>query len=805
MKTNYMGLIVSLLFCFTVILVHGCKDISEFKEIKNNVVLESPQKDSDITNPEITFTWKVTYGATDYEIFVNGIKVGLTKGNNIKYKIEPPFKSEDYTWYVRAKNNFQYFDNSETWNFKLIGGIEIDIKNPENDTNIYEDFNISGTASDDTEIVKWTYSIDDGTETEIKNDDNFTYTIVNKEFEWKIDQSTLTVGKHKIKITIYDNLGYTATDEIEIIINPSKPVATKPDVYQCNVVLVLIWEASIGALTYEVELSTSENFEANSIVETFNNITATTFLTNKFYDTNEYYYRVRGVNGEFKGQWSDPLKFTNINMSEVERTFPTEGGSLDPDGTLTWNKIDCANEYIIEIRNSSGVLVGGTDNDSKKKVTTNSYKIIEADKLVDGTYTWKVKAIHNDPLCEGKFNETESSFVVSTCNIAVSNPTASYDEYFKVPVIEWNNTGAANYTVEVATDDNDFAGTLVTSKTTTNTSWDPTSESIYFQGDTFYVRVTEDGGTCISNPIAFKIRGIKSTASVVSPQTNCGGEASGTWALAWGGNKIFTPQKMFNGRICYYDDATLSYIGKIGTSHSAYMYYGMTQDYTNNKVYATRFPGSDSCSYNINRITVGTNLSGTPTTSTMTARTDQPTAVAYADGKLYITTLTSMACYNKIWECPAWSDCDPYGYTRFVVINASTGAHIYHDNRAVGAAGLWADSNRIYMGHNSNLYIDDATSGTYTRLFTMTLPGSTRGIIKYETSKGPYLLVTQSPNGLLFYKILNDPVNSAADLELVSNLASLEDKFWQGAYDSSGNLYFPGQNNKKIYKFNFYN
>ena len=152
-----------------------------------------------------------------------------------------------------------------------------------------------------------------------------------------------------------------------------------------------------GVTSYKFQIDNSPNFDTNSLefqVTTvldidFDNTDPISWFTSRLLYSDQYYWRVQGLNNTGKSAWSNARSFTTIDM--VTLSAPLDGAVNVPDqATFEWKKIDGTETYEIHIDTDPGFsnpFILYMDDD-----TSTSVKVSFIDFAP--TYHWRVRSIH---------------------------------------------------------------------------------------------------------------------------------------------------------------------------------------------------------------------------------------------------------------------------------------------------------------------------------------------------------------------------------------------------------------------------
>jgi hypothetical protein len=248
--------------------------------------------------------------------------------------------------------------------------------------------------------------------------------------------------------TVKKEMGLSAPTSI-----PDVPILSNPlnNAINQSISLVLTWNASSGASTYSLQVSTNSNF--TTTIYNLTNLTSTSQLISGLSNNTMYFWRVNATNSLGTSQWSNPIfSFTTIVAipSPPALLTPADGVSnVSTSTTLRWEASSTAASYKIEVSNSR---IFTTTVFSKTDITSTS-------QLISGlsnntTYYWRVNAVNiagTSPWSSPVFSFTtllppppapELSRPANTVNGVPTNTTLLWHE----------SSGAISYNIQVATD-----------------------------------------------------------------------------------------------------------------------------------------------------------------------------------------------------------------------------------------------------------------------------------------------------------------------------------------------------------------
>ena len=255
--------------------------------------------------------------------------------------------------------------------------------------------------------------------------------------------------------------------------------------------VVLDWAPVPGAKSYDIQVSTSEDFtQGGSLIETKNGIVGTRYSPTTTYDNNQYFWRVRAVDLDNRATAWSPAR------SSFNRTWPdvptlvhpaTPGNEVVGDPMyFEWESVRHASEYELQVGTQPNFTVGtfescrvaGTTyvagqfaiNTTGQPSTNRANEDCEP-KTGQLNY-WRVRALDGPfskggdiPGVQGIFSETQT-FLYQPQNLTGMSPSGG--QTVAVPTLSWAPvTGNELYEVEIET----ASGEKVASATTFSPSW----------------------------------------------------------------------------------------------------------------------------------------------------------------------------------------------------------------------------------------------------------------------------------------------------------------------------------------------
>jgi hypothetical protein len=166
--------------------------------------------------------------------------------------------------------------------------------------------------------------------------------------------------------------------------NQATGVATNP---------TLSWNASTGATSYGLQVSTNSSFSPTVVNQT--GITSTSRAISGLLNGTTYYWRVNATNAGGTSAWSDPVRsFTTVVAAPpiptlslpLNQTSPTVPRPI----TFSWNPSTGATSYQLQVSTSSTSWSGSRLKINQSNIQTPPYT--ESVLAGNTTYYWRVRA-----------------------------------------------------------------------------------------------------------------------------------------------------------------------------------------------------------------------------------------------------------------------------------------------------------------------------------------------------------------------------------------------------------------------------
>ncbi len=265
--------------------------------------------------------------------------------------------------------------------------------------------------------------------------------------------------------------------------NGATGIATNP---------TLTWNASSGATSYRVQVSTSSAFTTTVVDQS--NITTTSYAVSSLSTNTIYYWHVNATNSGGTSAYSTAWSFTTVPpqppVAPVLATPANGATGIATNPTLTWNASTGATSYRVQVSTSSAFTTTVVD---QSNITTTTYAV--SSLATNTTYYWHVNATNS-----GGTSAYSTAWSFTTVAPppppavpVLATPSDGATGIATNPTLTWNaSTGATSYRVQVSTS-SAFTTTVVDQSNITTTSYAVSSLStntIYY----WHVNATNSGG-----------------------------------------------------------------------------------------------------------------------------------------------------------------------------------------------------------------------------------------------------------------------------------------------------------------------
>jgi len=231
---------------------------------------------------------------------------------------------------------------------------------------------------------------------------------------------------------------------------PDAPVLSAPLNNSINLAtsINLLWNASSGATSYNLQVSTSAGF--GTLVQNITNLFSTTYGLTGLSQGTTYYWRVSANNISGTSAWSTAWNFTtqqSITSAPQLQTPINDAPAISTTPTLAWNPVAGATSYSLQVSqnanfSSFAVVLGG--------ITTTSYTVTAA--LNNNTkYYWRVNASNGQTV-----SAWSDTWNFTTVPVAPGVPSllSPANSTINLPLsleLAWNQvSGATTYNLQVS-------------------------------------------------------------------------------------------------------------------------------------------------------------------------------------------------------------------------------------------------------------------------------------------------------------------------------------------------------------------
>jgi Bacterial Ig-like domain len=265
--------------------------------------------------------------------------------------------------------------------------------------------------------------------------------------------------------------------------------------------VVLDWAPVAGAVSYEVQASTDDQF--NTTVINVQRILSTRYAPPNGIDNDQYWWRVRAVDASgAPSPWSTSLnQFQRSWLDQPNLVFPADGEIVSTPLFYEWDGVPHASSYQLDVSPDPSFSPGLFDRCVTNSTTFTSGRVDGKCAPSAGLTYWRVRPLDahsNGTPINGVFSEIHS-FTYTPGDVSPVSPANGTT--VEVPTLRWDAyPGALDYTVSLKRGD----GGNVTTTSTEATTWTPTGSSRLDPTDGPFhwtVRANRDDGTSTSVPI----------------------------------------------------------------------------------------------------------------------------------------------------------------------------------------------------------------------------------------------------------------------------------------------------------------
>lgn len=427
--------------------VSSWSNIFSFTTKLGTPTIPSPADSAENVSITGDLVWNAILGANSYHVQLSTnenfsttiINDSSVAGESIVYENLTP--NITYYWRVRAKSGSNSSDWSKTWMFKTGVG-RVTLTSPSlGATGVPLNGNLKWEAmpgaasydlilSDQTDLSNPVYN-----ETDITTN-QFAYSNLdaNTTYYWKVR----AVDSDDNPAEWSSKWHFTTTAGEPMLLTP---VDGKGGMDLSD---TLIWQASDGAESYQVQIATDSNFSSIKVNES--NISDTRYIYHNFDYYTKYFWRVRSSNSEGNSQWSQVRTFyTLIQNPELLEPSNNSINQLT-ELTLKWNDVKGAESYRLLLSDKldfSNIIVD-------ENIDGNQYTLTGLDYLKK--YYWKVMANHHDR--NSDFSSVWNFITGIECPLLDKPDNNAQDLKFSGRLTWFAVMGAENYHLQLAKDEN---------------------------------------------------------------------------------------------------------------------------------------------------------------------------------------------------------------------------------------------------------------------------------------------------------------------------------------------------------------
>ncbi len=430
-----------------------------------------------------TLDWNTVAGASSYRLQVstnNGFTSTVyddSTRTNTSQVVSGLSAGTTYFWRVNSKISGGTSSYSTVWSFTTVtAGTPIPLSPLDGSVNqstspTFIWGGVSGAGSYHLQV-----SLDPGFLTTVYNDSTLISTsrivsdlTVGTTYYWRV-RSKISGGTS----------AYSSAWSFTTIAVPASPVPIAPADLAINIATspLFRWNASAGAATYRLQVSTNSSF--TSIVFDTAGMTNTSKIVLNLTEGTIYYWRINATNAAGTSIFT-ARSFTTITAGTPTLIAPIDGAlqqSVNP--TLVWNNVSGAVTYRLQASTVNTFATTVYD-DSTLTGTSQSLTAL----AVGTTYFWRVNSKNASGTSEYSDVWSFTTITLPAIPVLVSPLTGATNQPVN-PMLTWNSvTGATSYRLQVSTD-NTFATTFYNDSTRTSTSQQIATLAV---GTTYFWRV----------------------------------------------------------------------------------------------------------------------------------------------------------------------------------------------------------------------------------------------------------------------------------------------------------------------------
>ena len=451
------------------------------------------------TNP--TLTWNASSGATSYRVQVStdaGFATTVVDQSNItttSYALSSLTTNTTYYWHVNATNSGGSSSYSTAWNFTTVPpapAAPVLVTPANGATGVATNPTLTWNACSGATSYRVQVSTDAGFAAMIVDQSNITMTsyalnglTTNTAYYWHVNATNS--GGTSAYSTAWN---FTTVPPPA----PAAPVLATPANGATGVAtnLTLTWNASSGATSYRVQVSTDAGFAATVVDQS--NITATSCTINSLASNTAYYWHVNATNSGGTSTYSTAWSFTTVAAppppaAPVLATPANGATGIAANPTLIWNASSGATSYRLQVSTDAGFATTVVD---QSNITTISCAV--SSLATNTTYYWHVSATNSEGTSAYSTAWSFTTVPPAPAAPVLATPANGATGVATNPTLTWNaSSGATSYRLQVSTDE-EFATTVVGQSNIATTSYvmsNLAANTTYY----WHVNATNDSGT----------------------------------------------------------------------------------------------------------------------------------------------------------------------------------------------------------------------------------------------------------------------------------------------------------------------
>ncbi len=358
---------------------------------------------------------------------------------------------------------------------------------------------------DEAALLAWTPVVKATSYTiEIDDDDAFvqpkTYTSKTTSFLFPAPDPAVTYSWH-VKANFSGGFNTLWSEVGHFTIEPlPAPTLTAPDDSPSTQVTdaALDWEPVPGAVRYEIQVSTDDQF--NTIVDSAT-VYSTRYARPKTLGNDQYWWQVRAVdvNGK-KSPWADYYQFQRSWPDQPELIYPADSGSVSNPMYYEWSPVPHASSYELQLSSDPNFSPGQYDSCLTKQTTyTTRFGGDLCHPSPGYLWYWRVRGLDAPGGINGTWSQIHS-FTFTPALVTQLSPPDAVSPAVDVPTLTWAPyPQAESYKVTIKK-----AGGGSVTATTHSTSYTPTGSQRLDSADgpfTWTVQAIGDDGALTQIPL----------------------------------------------------------------------------------------------------------------------------------------------------------------------------------------------------------------------------------------------------------------------------------------------------------------